>query len=556
MKALEHVMIASVMHGLFMLALGGTAGAELPTYTTAFFAGSGTCASCHNNLKDINKKNVGIIKDEVGSMMGNAFVDPLWRAKVRSEVARNPHLTEVIVKKCTTCHAPMASVEMASDKKKIELFTKTPLAVDNPKSDYAEMAKEGISCTLCHQIKDTPDLGTLKSFSGHFTIDKYDKPEERPSYGPFKDVNVEVMVNAVQYTPVYGAHMETSNVCGTCHNLLTPYVDAKGNVLSKEDNEFPEQMALTEWRLGSFSTEGAARPGATPKTCQECHMPPTTGVKISSLPAKLPVRDKFFQHTFFSGNLLLLDILSNNADALEIDPKPLKAQIEANQDYLASAVEVQLVEPSLKDGVLDARVKVVNKTGHKLPTGIPFRRIVVHFTVTDENGNVVFESGKINSNRSVSGCEMDGDNAGFEAHYDLITKPDQVQIYEAVMGDSDGKQTFTLLRALKYLKDNRIVPQGFDIQAAPEAVRPTRDAQSDKSFQGGSDVVAYQVKGLSGNHYTVAAALEYQTVSFGFLKDLYRDADLPEVKLVKTMIEHSPVTHSTMATATAEVRKL
>lgn len=555
MKKSVQPFILSALTAGFLVAASTPATAELPTFNGKIFAGSGLCASCHNNLKDINKKNVGIVKDESGSMMAHAFVDPLWRAKVRTEIARNPHLTDVIVKKCTSCHAPMANVEQTFAKQKIELFNGSKTALDNPKSDLNEVAMEGVGCTLCHQIQDAPDLGTVKSFSGHYTIGTSADPVERKSYGPFKDVNVEVMQAAVQYTPLYGPQMETSKVCGTCHNLLTPYVDAKGNVLSKEDNEFPEQMAMGEWRLSQYSTEAESRKGGTPKTCQECHMPPTTGVKISTVPSNLPVRDKFFQHTFFSANRLLLELLYNNADDLNIDAKPLKAQLDANQEYLASAADVQIPEVALKDGVLTAKVKVVNKTGHKLPTGIPFRRVILHVTVADDKGNVVFESGKVNPDRTVSGADADAGGNSFEPHYDLITSPDQVQIYEAIMGDSDNALTYTLLRALKFLKDDRILPAGFDKNTAPEGIRPTGSALTDPSFEGGSDTVTYQIKGLTGPQYHVTAALEYQTVSPGFLKDLYRDDTLAEVKAFKSMMEKSKVTHVTMNGTAIDVKK-
>lgn len=45
--------------------------------------------------------------------------------------------------------------------------------------------------------------------------------------------------------------------------------------------------------------------------------------------------------------------------------------------------------------------------------------------------------------------------------------PDQVRIYEPIMGHSDSAVTYTLLRAAKYLKDNRLLPPGFVKQDAP-----------------------------------------------------------------------------------------
>jgi hypothetical protein len=41
----------------------------------------------------------------------------------------------------------------------------------------------------------------------------------------------------------------------------------------------------------------------------------------------------------------------------------------------------------------------------------------------------------------------------YEPHYDVITKPGQVQIYEGIMLNTDNEVTYTLLRAAKYVKD-------------------------------------------------------------------------------------------------------
>lgn len=48
-------------------------------------------------------------------MRANSTRDPFWKAKVRSEIARNPHLQSVINDKCSKCHAPMANYEAKQD---------------------------------------------------------------------------------------------------------------------------------------------------------------------------------------------------------------------------------------------------------------------------------------------------------------------------------------------------------------------------------------------------------------------------------------------------------
>jgi hypothetical protein len=517
-------------------------------FTSPHFSSSLFCASCHDHLTDKDKRGVGINRDEGGSMMAHSFIDPLWQAKVQSEIKRNPQIKDLIVKKCTTCHAPMANHESAAAGKKIAMFGD---GITNPKNEYHEMAMEGVSCTLCHQIENSPFLGSRKSFSGHFTIAAFSTPEERIAYGPFKDIiGTEIMKLTVQFTPGYGPHMEQAKLCGVCHSLLTPYVDSRGKVVSTEETEFPEQMGFGEWDASAFSERGT-----TPKPCQECHMPPTSGVKISSVPPNVKVRDKFFQHTFFSGNALLQDILQTNAETLGVTSDQLKEQAEKREGYLRSAAELKVVKSSLQDGTLEVRLKVVNRTGHKLPSGIPIRRVYIHFTVTDEKGSTVFESGRTNRDRSIPGVDADGDEYAFEPHHDVITKPDQVQVYESIMGDTESGVTYTLLRAKSYLKDNRLLPAGFRKTDVPPEIRPTAEPLRDENFEAGGDEITYRIAGLKGKKFHVRADLDDQSTSYQFIRDLFRDADQPEVRRFKEMYEKSPVTHATIASVEADVTR-
>ena len=82
------------------------------TFVSEHFSGSGNCAVCHNGIFDENGSDVSIETDWSSSMMANATRDPFWIAKVKSELNRNPDLTDLINDKCSRCHAPMANEEM------------------------------------------------------------------------------------------------------------------------------------------------------------------------------------------------------------------------------------------------------------------------------------------------------------------------------------------------------------------------------------------------------------------------------------------------------------
>ncbi len=70
-----------------------TVQAENDNFTTSHFSGSGNCAMCHDGLTDTSGENVSIVRDWGSSMMANATKDPFWRAKVATELKRNPDLS-------------------------------------------------------------------------------------------------------------------------------------------------------------------------------------------------------------------------------------------------------------------------------------------------------------------------------------------------------------------------------------------------------------------------------------------------------------------------------
>jgi len=76
---------------LFVL-FAGTAQAENDNFTTPHFSGSGNCVTCHDGLRDTSGDDVSIVKDWGASMMANSTKDPLWQAKVATELERNSHV--------------------------------------------------------------------------------------------------------------------------------------------------------------------------------------------------------------------------------------------------------------------------------------------------------------------------------------------------------------------------------------------------------------------------------------------------------------------------------
>jgi hypothetical protein len=148
--------------------------------------------------------------------------------------------------------------------------------------------------------------------------------------------------------------------------------------------------------------------------------------------------------------------------------------------------------------------------------------------VTDDAGKVVFESGLWDQNGAIFGNANDLDAAAYEPHYERITDSEQVQIYEAIMGDVDGAVTTTLLRGAEYLKDNRILPDGFNKAAVSEDIAVYGNAASAPDFQGGADKLIYLVPlDDAVSPFTITAELLYQSIGYRWAQNLDR-FDAPE----------------------------
>ena len=203
-------------------------GAGLANFETENFIGSARCSICHDLLSDSEGSDMSILGHWRSTMMANAARDPLWQAKVSSEVKRNPGLKKVIEELTATCHMPVAWTQA---------YTRDAdrLVLDNgllsPKNALHTAAMDGVTCSLCHQIQDK-NLGRKESFSGKFVIDTDKQAPEREIFGPYKDPVQRTMQKSVGFTPVYGAQINDSALCATCHTLFTPFVDGQGNVVS------------------------------------------------------------------------------------------------------------------------------------------------------------------------------------------------------------------------------------------------------------------------------------------------------------------------------------
>ncbi|MFW6136267.1 MAG: hypothetical protein ACOC7N_05550 [Chloroflexota bacterium] len=512
----------------------------LPTDSGALFSASGACAACHNNLTDAGGSDVSIDTDWRSAMMANAARDPYWQAAVRSEVLDNPHLELVIEDKCATCHTPMAHTAAVVSGAETNLLDAGFLEPDHPDHTFAI---DGVSCTLCHQIEER-GLDDAESFSGGFSIDPQRPPGERLVYGPFPPVPgpASMMQRASGYRPVEGPQTLRSELCATCHTLYTPYVDQGGEVAGT----FPEQVPYLEWQHSAYADTHA---------CQDCHMPPAQGAVRLASTGGGPPRRPFGIHRFIGGNVYVLNMLWAFGEDLGVTAASdhFARKVDQTLDQLQNRTAAVTVESlTVAEGRLSFDVVVENQAGHKFPTGFPARRAWLRVTVQDNEGNVVFASGAINPDGSIVGNDNDADAATtYEPHYQEISGPDQVQIYEPILEDVSGEVTTGLLRASRYRKDNRLLPSGFDKASAGEDVAVYGAAADDDDFGPGGDTVRYLVD-LTGAQgaLTVRVELLYQSIGYRWAEDLRRH-DAAEIARFLTAYDALPNQPVVVAQATA-----
>jgi hypothetical protein len=298
-------------------------------------------------------------------------------------------------------------------------------------------------------------------------------------------------------------------MCATCHTLYTEAFDAAGEKVGT----LPEQVPYLEWRHSAFATE---------RSCQSCHMPEVESVPISSVAGE--PRERLSRHTFLGGNFFMLRMLNRYRRELGVvAPAPeLEAAAQATLRQLATdTARIAIERVEVRDGTLEADVLVRNLTGHKLPTGYPSRRAWSHLAVRDAAGTVLFESGAVGATGAIAGNDNDANPAAFEPHHDVIRSTQDVQIYEAIMGDPRGTVTTGLLQATRYLKDNRLLPRGFDKAAAEPDIAVIGSAAQDADFTAESDRVRYRiVVPDAAGRLTVEAELRYQTIAFRWADNL------------------------------------
>jgi hypothetical protein len=503
---------------LLLLHAGSAAAQPPPDHP--LFVTSSNCVACHNGLVTPAGEDISLGANWSASIMANSARDPYWQASVRREILDHPESAAAIQDECSKCHMPMMRFTANANDQLGAVFANIGAAP--PDAAMAALAQDGVSCSLCHQIM-ADNLGQPSSLVGGFHVDTTTPFEQRQVFGPFTidEGRQEIMRSASGFQPQSATHIQDSELCATCHTLITEALGSGGNHIGS----LFEQMPFQEWQHSAYAQ-------GEEQSCQHCHMPAAEqATQLASVLGQ--AREDVRRHDFRGGNFFIQRMLNRYRSELGVTASAamLDGAAARTEEHLRSgaAGSIRIDTLELANGTLNADITVSNASGHKLPTAYPSRRLWIQLEVRDANGAIVFDSGGLMPTGAIAGNDNDADRSRFEPHYELIDSREEVQIYESIIAGADAAITTGLLTATHYLKDNRLLPDGFDKRTAASEISVHGAALDDANFAGGSDSLRYRVAlGGAPAPYSVTATLWFQPISYRWADNL-AGYDAPEI---------------------------
>jgi len=418
---------------------------------------SSQCAGCHGHYDPQNDP----YSTWSGSLMAHSGRDPLFFAQLSTasqDVAG-------VGSTCMRCHVPMSTVTGHGNE------------TDASMLDASD--RDGVTCHFCHSmvdplyqpgispVEDEAVLTGLAEVPGYYGNAMFVLDPGGARRGPYDDA---LPVHEWIESPFH----RSSDLCGTCHDGGNLAISRQGDgsylyndvdtraPTDDPHGQFPLDRTYTEWKLSSFAGGGVDMGGrfggenaSVVGSCQDCHMPRVTA-KGCSFAA---VRPDLARHDFAGGAAPALDLI---AEQYKDDPDVDKTAIARARAAAVSMLE-RAVSLELAQSADSFQVRVVNETGHKLPTGhATGRRVWPNVRFLDDAGTLLEEHG----------------------HYDLaLAELDELStvVYEMYVGLSAGASVVTgyppgptdhMALADTIEKDNRIPPRGFTNAAFDAAGAP------------------------------------------------------------------------------------
>ena len=531
-------------------------------------------------LGPADKLNLSPYGEWTSSLMAVSGRDPVFWAQLEYELSslNNAEEKADVSSRCLSCHSVMGerdNPELAGDPEnvyaKLDPEEDTHSDTDIKKARFGALARDGISCTVCHRIADK---GLGDTFSGEFNLGP-----SRSIYGPYEEVQTLPMENALGLTPTLGEHIKSAGLCGTCHALKVPVYD--GDKVLK-DRHFWEQTTYMEWANSDYADTGSLES----RTCQECHMPetnPLTGAAMSTRIANiedetfpyapgraksgqlhLPVRggegadESYRRHVMVGANVFVMSMfeqfprqLGANTHIPGRSATVVRSKLFATEEALRQArqrtatVSVRTANKTNKN--LEVSVEVTNFTGHKLPSGVGFRRAFIELAVLDKEGAVLWCSGCTDNvgvitdtagNRLAS--EFAALHSDIQPDHSIISSDKQVQIYEERIVDEDGQLTTSFLHLYKSVKDNRLLPRGWKPEG-PWADLTAEHGMASTSLPGKDDLTySIPLVDIAGAE-SVRVAMQYQSIPPYYLAERFsllsnKTKSYPETERLLAMV--------------------
>jgi mono/diheme cytochrome c family protein len=462
------------------------------------------CATCHGNYAPA----VEPWSNWRGSMMSQAARDPLFWAAVTIAEQDAPSVGDL----CIRCHSPRGWLAGRSS--------------DTLGNSLTAEDRVGISCDFCHKLvdpnyvpgvspaEDEDILNALAEIPAQSGNGQYVLAPSAAKRGPFDDALD--TGHPVLESPF---HRESA-ICGTCHDVSSPVFDNLGGG-DYQPNTFDAphstnatyqmgtvERTYSEWLNSEFATTGVDIPqyGGVVGSCQDCHMQDVTGQGADDPDA--PVRTDLPLHDF-TGGATFQPLLVAAAFPGEVDVAQLNAAIDRARTTLGKAARIEL-----STDYAGVTARVINDTGHKLPSGYPEgRRIWLSVEARDEADNVVYTSGD------------------YDAATGVLTHDADIKVYEIKPGLSPGLAAALALPAGpsfhfvlndSVYSDNRIPPRGFT-NAAFDAIQsgPVDHVYADGEYW---DDTYYA---LPNEAKQVTVTLWYQALSKEYV-DFLRDENVTD----------------------------
>jgi hypothetical protein len=433
------------------------------------------CNACHANYGPQDPfLMVEPFQTWASSMLAQSARDPMFHAAL---TIANQSATDAGAF-CIRCHAPVAFLSGHD--------------VPTDASAFVGHDFEGVSCNVCHRLvnpvyvsgespaQDQQILADLQlaglappqGSNARYVVDPTDSRR-----GPFNDIPLNIHPGNPQPEILHSPFHTKPEFCWTCHDVSNPLMVKQPNntyALGALDTEHPtgqqSQMlplhrTYSEWQNSYYSTIGVDHMGryggnhatGVMFTCQDCHLPRVIGYGSNYEFEPFFERPDVPQHSFLGSNYWVLNAVRTvDADGngqpdfpdseTYLTEESVGAAIERNIDFLqkASDLEISKVDTNLK-------VRLLNMTGHKLPTGFPDgRRIWINVIFFDCNQEIIQEYGAYDFETAT----LTEDTKIYEMELGI-----QGAEYAASIGHPEG-HTFHFVLANAIVKDNRIFPAG------------------------------------------------------------------------------------------------